>query len=356
MTKINQLKVKNIRSHTDIVVDFKNNTTVITGDNGSGKTSLLEAIYIAFMGSSFKGSDKEILRNNADWWRIDATTEKEAIVVKYDNTKTLKKKQFKIDDKIFYRLPANHKKPIILFEPDDLRLIHGSPSRRRLFIDRFIVQLDKNYSIILSRYEKAIKQRNSLLQKILLQDSPFQYEDINKDELFAWNIMIADYGSKIVKARNDYIKLLNETLNDMYKQISKEEMNVKIIYSHDANDFTETNFLKQLNNSYERDKYSKNTSVGPHRHDIIFNYNNGLANKIVSRGEARTIILALKLSELEIVKNITKENPLILLDDVFSELDYHRQLSLSEMVNDCQVIITSAHTPDNLKATRINLG
>ncbi len=356
MTKINQLKVKNIRSHTDITVEFKDNTTVITGDNGSGKTSLLEAIYIAFMGSSFKGSDKEILRNNADWWRIDATTEKEAIVVKYDNTKTLKKKQFKIDDKIFYRLPANHKKSIILFEPDDLRLIHGSPSRRRLFIDRFIVQLDKNYSIILSRYEKAIKQRNSLLQKVITQNSFFQSDNINKDELFAWNIMIADYGSKIIKARNDYIKLLNETLNNIYKQIAKEEINLNISYSHNTEDFTETNFLKQLNNSYERDKYSKNTSVGPHRHDIIFNYNDGQANKIVSRGEARTIILALKLSELEIVKNITKENPLILLDDVFSELDYSRQLSLSGMTSDCQVIITSAHTPKNLKSTKINLG
>ena len=99
----------------------------------------------------------------------------------------------------------------------------------------------------------------------------------------------------------------------------------------------------------------KNTSVGPHRHDIIFEYNNGLASKIVSRGEARTLILALKMSELEITKNITLENPLILLDDVFSELDYSRQLSLSDMALDCQIIITSAHTPERLKATKINL-
>ena len=121
------------------------------------------------------------------------------------------------------------------------------------------------------------------------------------------------------------------------------------------NDFTETNFIKQLNNNFERDKLLKNTSVGPHRHDIIFEYNNGLASKIVSRGEARTLILALKMSELEITKNITLENPLILLDDVLSELDYSRQLSLSDMALDCHIIITRAHTPEKLKATKINL-
>ena len=345
MTKINQLKVKNIRSHADISVNFTNNNTVITGNNGSGKTSLLEAIYIAFRGSSFKGSDKEILNNNSSWWRIDILTDDENITVKFDNTKNAKRKQFEIDEKIYYRLPHNHKKPIILFEPDDLRLIHGSPSRRRQFLDRFISQLDKNYSVVLSRYEKAIKQRNSLLQK----------EYITNDDLFAWNVMISDYGSKIVKTRNEYIKLLNETLNIVYKQISNEDIKVKLGYSHNENDFTETNFIKQLNNNFERDKFLKNTSVGPHRHDIIFEYNNGLASKIVSRGEARTLILALKMSELEITKNITLENPLILLDDVFSELDYSRQLSLSDMALDCQIIITSAHTPEKLKATKINL-
>ena len=345
MTRISQLSVKNVRSHKDLVVNFTENTTVITGHNGSGKTSLIEAIYLALRGTSFKGSDKDVLNKKSDWWRIDLVIDGINVVVKFNPLKIAKRKQFSIDDKVYYRLPHTQKKPIVLFEPDDLRLIHGSPSRRRLFIDRFITQLDKSYTTTLSRYEKAIKQRNSLLQQ----------EYINSDEMFAWNVMISDYGSKIVAKRSEYINLLNKTLNDIYGRIAGENVDVNIEYSHNQADFFETSFMTQLNESQARDQILKSTSVGPHRHDIIFNYDDKMANKVVSRGEARTIILALKLSELDIIKNITGDNPLLLLDDIFSELDHSRQLSLSEIASESQIIITSAHTPENLKANQINL-
>lgn len=346
MTRINQLSVKNIRSHHDLTVNFSDDTTVITGNNGSGKTSILEAIYIVLRGSSFKGSDRDILNNNSSWWRIDAVFSNLNAIVKFDSAKDVKKKQFEIDDKISYRIPINHKKPIVLFEPDDLRLIHGSPSKRRLFVDRFISQLDRSYSSVLTRYEKAIRQRNALLQK----------DYLNEDELFAWNVILSDYGSEIVSRRIDYLNMLNKTFNSVYSQISNQDINVEVIYSHQSKDFSSTALLHQLNLNLPKDKILKSTSVGPHRHDVIFNYSNKLASKVVSRGEARTMILSLKLSELTIVKEVTDENPLVLLDDVFSELDQDRQISLSEMTSGSQMIITSAHIPESLKSHQIKLG
>lgn len=345
MTNITKLSVKNIRSHQELEIDFSGQTTVITGSNGSGKTTLLEAIYIAFRGKSFKGTDQEILNFSSQWWRIDLSTSDEDRSIKYDSLKIAKKKQFDIDGKVSYRLPVDQKKPIVLFEPEDLRLIHGSPARRRLFIDRFILQLDKNYSILLSRYDKAIRQRNALLQ-----DS-----NIKNDELFAWNVILSDYGAKIIKQRYQYTELLNETLKDTYNQIAGTNMKVNLAYSRNYQDFSETLILKQLNNSLDRDRLYKNTSIGPHRHDIVFNFADSLASKIVSRGEARTIVLALKLSELAVIKNIKKQNPLVLLDDVFSELDHQRQVSLAELASDSQVIITSAHTPADLSVTQVKL-
>lgn len=345
MVLIKQLSVKNIRSHEILTVDFSDNTTVITGDNGTGKTSLLEAIYVALRGSSFKGSDNELLRQNSDWWRIDITTLDHNIAVKYNPSKLSKKKQYEIDEKIFYRLPATHKKPVILFEPEDLRLINGSPARRRQFIDKFITQIDKTYSVTLSRYEKAMKQRNSL----------FIQENLNYDQLFAWNVMLSDYGSRIIKLRHYYTSLLNQTINKLYAQISDDNNQIEIEYSHNPDDFTENTYLAQLNNSQERDHLLKSTSVGPHRHDVIFNFNKKPASKVVSRGEARSMILALKLSEFEIVKNQFNENPIVLMDDVFSELDNKRQRSLARIAKDSQIIITSAHIPEDLNATVVTL-
>lgn len=143
---ITGIRAQNIRTHIDISEAVSPHVTLITGDNGSGKTSLIEAVTVALQGTSFRGSDTELLRYDAPWWRIDITTDEGERTVKFDPSRQYGKKQFVIDEKTSYRLMPVNKYPVVLFEPDDLRLLHGSPSRRRDFIDRFIGQLNPHYS------------------------------------------------------------------------------------------------------------------------------------------------------------------------------------------------------------------
>jgi len=333
MSVVTKLSVQNIRSHDSFVTDLSPKTTIITGINGSGKTSLIEAIYIALQGTSFKGADKDILRNNKPWWRIDIAFDDDSKrVITFDPSRS-SKKQFIIDEKINYRMPIKHKYPVVLFEPDDLRLLNGSPTRRRQFIDRFISQLDPLYSATLHKYERALKQRNNLLKK------PYtQY-----DELFVWNVALSEYGAYIIEKRTLFIEQINSQLNDSYNAIARSKDFVSVHYSHTSIGDVKQKLMHEFHAQMERDKILGNTSVGPHRHDVIFQFNNSPALSVASRGEVRTIVLALKFLEVDIIEQITNIKPIILLDDVFSELDSKRQEQL--LNSDNQTIITTTHKP-----------
>src|SRR5690606_35773585 len=163
---ITSIHLQSIRNHEVFSTQFLPDVTLITGANGSGKTSIIEALYVALRGTSFRGADREMLRYDADWWRIDVGI-KGAVdrTVSYDSSKATGRKKFVIDDKTSYRLSPTHKYPVVLFEPDDLRLISGSPARRRQFIDTLIASVNPNYGIVLRKYERALKQRNTLLKK-----------------------------------------------------------------------------------------------------------------------------------------------------------------------------------------------
>jgi len=333
MSVVTKLSVQNIRSHDSFVTNLSPKTTIITGINGSGKTSLIEAIYIALQGTSFKGADKDILRNNKPWWRIDIAFDDDSKrVITFDPSRS-SKKQFIIDEKINYRMPIKHKYPVVLFEPDDLRLLNGSPTRRRQFIDRFISQLDPLYSATLHKYERALKQRNNLLKK------PYtQY-----DELFVWNVALSEYGAYIIEKRTLFIEQINSQLNDSYNAIARSKDFVSVHYSHTSIGDVKQKLMHEFHAQMERDKILGNTSVGPHRHDVIFQFNNSPALSVASRGEVRTIVLALKFLEVDIIEQITNIKPIILLDDVFSELDSKRQEQL--LNSDNQTIITTTHKP-----------
>jgi len=334
MALLRKLEVQNIRSHDKLVVGLSPTVTVITGMNGSGKTSLLEAIYIALQGSSFKGSDSTILRNDQPWWRIDLHFDDEQVyTVKYDPSRPTGRKQFVIDGRTHYRLPPKHRYPIVLFEPDDLRLLHGSPSRRREFIDHFISQLNPLYSTAVRKYERALKQRNNLLKQ------PF----VSNDDLFVWNVALSEYGSYIIEQRIAFIERINEKLTDYYRDVAKKDDTITVHYSHTLIGDGKQKLLNELHTATERDKYLGSTSIGPHRHDVVFEFNGSPALSIASRGEVRTIMLALKFLEVAIIEEITDNKPIILLDDVFSELDLERQKSLSDTIREHQIIITSTH-------------
>lgn len=340
MAVVKKLSIENIRSHQAFVIDLSPHITVITGQNGSGKTSLIESIYIALQGSSFKGSDKDILRHGSPWWRIDLTFDDHIKrTVSFDPELTSGRKKFIIDDKTIYRLPPKYKYPVVLFEPDDLRLLHGSPARRRQFIDRFISQLDPLYGAILRKYERALKQRNNLLKKPSVAD----------DELFVWNIALSEYGAYIIEKRTLFIEQINNQLNDAYEAIAQSNDNVSIHYSHTSIGDVKQKLMTELHISNNKDRLLGFTSIGPHRHDVIFEFNNSPALSVASRGEVRSIVLALKFLEVDIIERITDQPPIILLDDVFSELDLKRQKSLSDTIRSHQIVITSTHVLSNSK-------
>jgi DNA replication and repair protein RecF len=340
MTVVTKLSVKNIRSHDSYVLELSPTITVITGDNGSGKTSLIEAIYITLQGSSFKGSDNDVLRQGSEWWRIDMLLDDETKrITSFDPSLSSGKKKFVVDEKVNYRLPQKNKYPIVLFEPEDLRLLHGSPSRRRQFIDRFISQLDPIYSTTLRKYERALKQRNNLLK----------HAYIRPEDLFVWNVALSEYGSYIIQQRTVFIEEINTKLNTAYNDIAGGGDIVSIHYSHTSIGDVQQKLLNELDASNEKDRRFGFTSVGPHRHDVVFQFNNQPALSIASRGEVRSIVLALKFLEVDIIEKITDKKPIILLDDVFSELDLARQKALSDTIRSHQIIITSTHVLSDSK-------
>lgn len=338
MNPITRLTVQHIRRHRDLSVALSERVTLITGLNGSGKTSLLEALYIALQGSSFKGGDGEVLRRDDDWWRIDLCYQDETSrVVKFDSTKTTGRKQFIVDGRTMYRLLPKYKYPIVLFEPDDLRLLHGSPARRRQFIDRFISQLDPLYGLHLRKYDRALKQRNTLLKR----------EATSADELFVWNVALAEHGAYIIEERIRFIEELNASLGDVYRRIAPTDDEVAVHYSYTRIGSVKQKLLADLHAHGERDRYLGFTSVGPHRHDVLFEFNHSPALSVASRGEVRSVVLALKFLEIELIERLTQQSPLVLLDDVFSELDETRQVALMRYATNCQMVIASTNNhPD----------
>ncbi len=339
---ISSLAVENIRAHDSFAHALSPNVTLITGPNGGGKTTLLEAIMVALGGKSFKGSDKELLKQNSDWWRIDIDLNEQRRTVKFNPGNPTKRKTFTIEDKTTARIPAGAVYPVVLFEPEDLRLLHGSPSRRRQFIDRFAAQINPGHSKILHRYERALQQRNKLLKMGGTQDS-----------LFAWNVSLSDYGSQIINARVQLIERLNSGLNTTYDTIAQSNDTVSVHYSHTLIDYTQQKLLRELESQYERDRILGVTTVGPHRHDVLFEFNGAPAISVASRGEVRTIVLALKFLEVDIIQQLTGSTPIVLLDDVFSELDERRQTHLATKFKNHQIIMTSASASATLDGAMV---
>lgn len=328
--KIRRLSVQNVRSHEEKVIELSPQTTVIVGKNGVGKTTLLEAIYIALQGTSFKGSDGDILRHDAPWYRIDILLDDETTrSVTFDPSRTSGKKRFIIHDKTSYRISPRDKYPVVLFEPEDLRLLHGSPSRRRQFIDHFITQIDPTYTTTLRKYERALKQRNALLKS----------DTITNEDLFVWNVALSEYGAKIVEQRIYAIEMINKELNDYYYSISNTDDTISTHYSDTLIGNLSQKLLGELEGRLHYDKAVKHTSVGPHRHDVLFHFNGRLAVTTASRGEIRSIVISLKLIEANLIQKITSKKPITLLDDIYSDLDETRQKNITQ--NALQTIITS---------------
>lgn len=301
------LRVQNFRTHSDFILEIGEKSTLISGANGSGKTSLLEAIYFALQGTSFRSSDKEILRNDgSSWFRIDLKDSKDSLrTIIFNNAVQKSKKQFLVDGNKKARLSANLRIPVVLFEPDDLQLLSGSPTRRRNFLDYFLSQIFPSFQLALTRYSKALKQRNNLLKR----------DNVSKDELFPWNLMLAEYGAEIISKRQDFLELLNSKIEEVYFEISGVKDEIEIDYLGEK--VSKNEILAILSENIERDKILGYTNFGPHKHDIQFIFNKKPAQNVASRGENRSLVLALKFIETDILSDLTSKRPIVLLDDVF---------------------------------------
>ncbi len=337
MNIIKRISLRNFRCHSEFELNCDRPTTLIIGENGSGKTSVLEAIYLALRGKSFKGADKEILKRNTDYYRAEIElSDVKKITIRFSGTK----KEFEIDDKKTLRLPKKDRYPVVLFEPDDIYLISSSPSRRRDYFDELFKQINENYGVIIGKYNKALRQRNDLLKE----------EIINKNDLFSWNVMCANYGSELAKLRVSNLGKINGKMTDTYRNIAKNEDVCMIKYL--GIEVDENEYLKILEKNYEKDRVLGYTTFGVHRDDYEFIFNNKKADGSASRGENRSMILALKFIEAQILEQEVGKKPVVLLDDIFSELDEVRQKHLVDNFKDYQMIITSTSVPSEMRVNK----
>lgn len=309
------LRVQNFRSHLDSRVQFADDISIITGKNGSGKTSLIEAIYIAYTGKSWRSNFDEINRRDgddtSDWWRIDILNGDDQRTIKYLNGQ----KTFIINDKTYKRLPISAKRPVLLFEPGDMQLLYGSPSRRRQFLDRFISQFHPDHQTNLTRFEKTLKQRNNLLKQ----------ESYSTNELMVWDLQFAALSYAISNRRRQYLQKINNMLSDKYQRIATDSTTVKASFLAGAPD-SEVEIIDRLS----RDK-SLVTPVGAQKDDYRFLFGRRDAKNVASRGENRTIIFAMLGAMVDIARELVGEQMIILLDDIDSELDADHRRELYKL-------------------------
>ena len=331
---VTALHVRQFRNHKEYRCRLAATVNVIYGSNGSGKTSLLEAICLAYKGTSFRGHDKDMVHRESEWYRVSMSdTTNIDRVITFDNRGERARKQWTVDSKSTARLPQKFRYPVILFTPDDLRLIDGSPARRRKYLDDILSQLNPTYHTALRRYERALVQRNRLLKS----------RDVSSDQLFPWNVILSESGSMVISTRRQFVKTVNDSITQKYQQIAGAANKDEVSVEHTAKDTSAHALLSHYEDCFERDRLQGYTTAGPHRHDIQVSLRGTLAENHASRGEVRTIILALKYIEADMIAAQFGMSPLILLDDVFGELDSTRQQHLIETFNNQQIIITSTH-------------
>ena len=338
---IKSLELADFRNYDNLKIDFSSGTNILYGDNAQGKTNILEAIYVSATTKSHKGSkDKEIINFGKEEAHIRTILEKDNAEYRVDmHLRKNKSKGIAIDgQKIKRASDLIGRLNVVFFSPEDLSIIKNGPSERRRFMDMELSQLDHIYLNSLSKYNKLVVERNKVLKDLFEKPENSVLLDVQDKQL-------CEYGSVIIKAREKFIKELNEIISPIHEKLTGGKELLSVYYEPNVS-FEE--FEKKLSASRKKDMYAKQTTIGPHKDDFSFIVKKAQdpekegidIRKYGSQGQQRTASLSLKLSEIEIVKKSKKDNPVLLLDDVLSELDSNRQNYLLNTIGDIQTIIT----------------
>lgn len=333
------LTLSNFRSYGEHTFAFQPGINIITGPNGSGKTNLLEAVYMLGLTRSFRGSSRDVSRDGAAWFRVSAELEnrEHIALVRQKNQKQPQYNQETVKIRDFIGTL-----PVVAFEPGGLNVISDSPAYRRQLLDRILCLTDREYMKALLQLRRIVKQRNALLRQA----------DTTYDDVFGWDVLLVEPAAYIYAQRQTLVDRLNHELPGLYARIAGSSDVLELEYVSTVAEGTYTDaFLDRLQRTFERDRMLGNTSSGPHRDDITIYYNQRRLASVGSRGETRTTALAITLAEFEYVRQFSRTAPVVLLDDVFSELDRQRQSALLDNLVDTQVLITTTDLPASLPAS-----
>ena len=330
---VKQIELHNFRNYESLNLPLFDQINIFYGDNAQGKTNILESVYVCSTTKSHKGSkDRDMIRHGEEEGHIRMHLEKKGVPHRIDmHLKKNKTKGVAIDG-----IPIKKSTElfglmnVVFFSPEDLSMIKNGPGERRRFMDLELCQLNKLYLYYLSNYNKILDQRNNLLKQI-------SFNPALSDTLDIWDQQLCEYGAKIMEGRDQFLSEMNELAEEIHSTLSGGKEKLSIGYEKNV---SSDNFAEKLKKTREQDIYRKLTGCGPHRDDISFFIGKENLKLFGSQGQQRTAALSLKLAEIELVRKKIGENPVLLLDDVLSELDRKRQHHLLNSIEGVQTMIT----------------
>ena len=346
---VKSIKLKNFRNFEELNIELNDVLNIFIGDNGQGKTNLLESIYLCSIGKTFKlNTENDLIKFGQNNFEIEilvnkGNNENKTINIAYSKNqkRIVKINGVKLDKNSELIGYMNN----VIFTPDDLKIVKGSPNERRKFVNIDISQIKPKYKYLLKNYKKVILGRNNILKKLNINS--------NRDVLSIWDDYLIDIGSEISFYRNEYVNKLKQHASDIYTDISDNKESFDLSYKCDIGNVDNMSkedikklYRLKIEKNIENDIFRKNSLYGPHKDDIMIKINNKDFKYFGSQGQQRSAVLAIKLAEIEIIKNEIGEYPVLLLDDVLSELDNKRKGFLIDYIKDIQTIITSTDDTD----------
>lgn len=339
---IKSMELEQFRNYEHINIVFDARTNILFGDNAQGKTNILEAAYMSGTSKSHKGAkDKDMIRFGNDEAHIRTIIEKDEREYQIDlHLRAGRKKGIAIN-----QIPVKRAAEllgilnIVVFSPEDLNIIKNGPAERRRFIDIELCQLDKIYLSDLGNYQKIITQRNKLLKDLFLHPELLPTLEV-------WDQQLLEYGRRVIRKREAFVEELRPIIQQIHSNITGQKEDIELCYEPNVQ---EHEFVEKLRGYRERDCRLAQTCVGPHKDDLSFQVNGVDIRTFGSQGQQRTAALSLKLSEIELVRRKIGDMPVLMLDDVLSELDSSRQNYLLNSISDIQTIITCTGVEEFVK-------